>query len=516
MNAWDEIKKKTKATAMIVALSGLSAAQAQENASFVSETDDIRSEMASDAKRADIIRDNPETYLEIKNDIGKKITAQFKAPVSDDNKQITVDKTAVGPFPGFVVVDEMDTDFKKYRSNFKSPSSVIARDVREINTKDDLMQYDDMAHYNPSDKKIHQPKWIVSDELRDKLLALEPSWSSKLVLGDTPADIATFYHEKAHFFHDQRGQTDNMERQFQTPDMRVEKNYVTEKVAYTVQCLALANIWKNCKEVGIETIEIAGKKQPLSEIFSQIPELKDEIENHGFNPDSKESLSRVILTAAKSWDKDYFAHYTESQFTDEINDSGSSNIMNQIVAAREHEKILQDMTKNLDIGYGVKIDIPDNCISLMMPPKNFAQNLSSKHTSFSPSTDGLLAIDSYLDNLGLKNDKAKDQYIRQQYTNIVNRSPDADLKLKELMLNCCNKNNNMIYYTDNIQERNIDGIQTLSPDLGKTIYTISRLDELSSPSHKREKSLENAEHQSSTTKVLTSAEISQALQTQGR
>ena len=74
----------------------------------------------------------------------------------------------------------------------------------------------------------------------------------------------------------------------------------------------------------------------------------------------------------------------------------------------------------------------------------------------------------------------------------------------------------MIYYTDNIQERNIDGIQTLSPDLGKTIYTISRLDELSSSSHKREKSLENAEHQSSTTKVLTSAEISQALQTQGR
>ncbi len=274
MNAWDEIKKKTKATAMIVALSGLSAAQAQENASFVSETDDIRSEMASDAKRADIIRDNPETYLEIKNDIGKKITAQFKAPVSDVNKQITVDKTAVGPFPGFVVVDEMDTDFKKYRSNFKSPSSVIARDVREINTNEDLMQYDDMAHYNPSDGKIHQPKWIVSDELRDKLLALHPSWASKLVLGDTPADIATFYHEKTHFFHDQRGQTDNTERQFQTPDMMVEKNYVTEKVAYTVQCLTLAHIWKNCKDAGMETIEIAEKNSPFQKFSVNSPNFR--------------------------------------------------------------------------------------------------------------------------------------------------------------------------------------------------------------------------------------------------
>ena len=280
--------------------------------------------------------------------------------------------------------------------------------------------------------------------------------------------------------------------------------------------MSLANIWKQCKDAGMETIEINGEKQPISDIFSQIPELKAEIEQNGFDYNSKESLSRIINVASHSWDKDYLSAYTQSQFINDAQDCGSANIMNQIIAAREHKQILTDMTKNLDIGYGIKIDIPDNCCSLMMPAQNFAQNLTAKYTAFSPSTDGLLAIDDYLDSLNLKNDKAKDNYIRQQYENIVNRSPDADLKLNELMLNCCNSNNNMVYYTDNIQERNIGGIQTLSPDLGKTTYTVSRLDERDDLTQKREKSLENSDHKASKTKVLTSTEISQAFYHQGR
>lgn len=508
MATLDEMKRKTRTTAMMVALSGMTLAQAQDNA--VAEVDTIRSEMSLDARQADIVRENPRTYLDVKTNIEKKLSAQFNSPVLDINRQVPTEKTVIGPFPGFVATDELDTDFKKYKSNLKSINPEIVHDIREVTSKDDLFEYNGLAHFDPNDTKIYQPQWLISKELQEEIQKLSPSWTSNLLLGDIPANIATFYHEKAHSFHHIRGQTDVMLRNYQTPDMRVEKNFVTEKVAYTIQCLSLANIWKHCKDAGIETIELNQTKKNLSDILNPIPELKEEIEKNGFDYNSAASLSRVINIAAKSWDNDYLDTYTHSQFIDEARNAGSSNIMNQIIAAREHKQILIDMTKNLDIGYGVKIDIPDDCIPLIMPTKDFTQNLTSRYTSFSPSTDGLLAIDNYLNTLNIKSDKEKDKYIRKHYENIVNRSADADLKLKNLMLRCCNKNNNMIYYTDNIQERNIDGIQTISPDLGKNTYTISRLDERIDQVQKREKSIENSDHKSPKTKVLTLAEISSA------
>lgn len=219
---------------MMLALSGISVAQAQENSSFKSEAETFRSEMSLDAQRADIIRENPETYLDIKTDAEQKITGQFNSPVSDSNRQVPTDQTVIGPFPGFVAVDELNTDFEKYKPNFKSITPEIVQDIRQVNSRDDLSQYNGMAHFDPNDKKIHQPKWIISEELQNQLKSLSSSWTSKLLLGDIPANIAMFYHEKEHSFHDARGQTDVILRKYQTPDMRVEKNFVTEKVAYTI------------------------------------------------------------------------------------------------------------------------------------------------------------------------------------------------------------------------------------------------------------------------------------------
>ena len=173
------------------------------------------------------------------------------------------------------------------------------------------------------------------------------------------------------------------------------------------------------------------------------------------------------------------------------------------------------MTKNLDIGYGTKIDIPDDCVALMMPKKEITQQITASANSFSPCTDGLLAIDRYLEELGLKNDKDKDQYLKKQFANIVNRSDDADLKLKELMLACCNKDNNMIYYTDKLQVRNQGGIQTVSNDLGKTTYALSRMDERSDFANNQTKGKARTQKEENETKILTPADISRAFY-QGR
>ena len=87
-------------------------------------------------------------------------------PVADDNKKIAETETAIGPFPGFVIEEELDTDYKKYKSNFKSPKNEIERETRNVQTKEDY-NYDNMAFYDPSDKKVHMPKWNVSKEILD-------------------------------------------------------------------------------------------------------------------------------------------------------------------------------------------------------------------------------------------------------------------------------------------------------------------------------------------------------------
>lgn len=236
---------------------------------------------------------------------------------------------------------------------------------------------------------------------------------------------------------------------------------------------------------------------------------------NGFNPAFPEDIGRIARLASEHWDKEYLPGYSSEQFSDVARSGTSSNIVNSIIAAREQQQILKDMTKNLDIGYGTKIDIPDDCVALMMPKKEIIQQITASANSFSPSTDGLLAIDRYLEERGLKNDKDKDQYLKTQFANIVNRSDDADLKLKELMLACCNKDNNMIYYTDKLQVRNQGGIQTVSNDLGKTTYALSRMDERSDFANNQTKGKARTQKEENETKILTPADISRAFY-QGR
>lgn len=516
MATLEELKHKAKTTAMVAALSASSVAQAQGMDSSLSEKELTKTELKQDAQRASIICENPEIYLEIKEKTGQNLVNQLNSPVTEDSKKITEQETAIGPFPGIVIDIAFEKNVKKYKSDFKTPEREIEREIREVNSGEDMSAYDNMAYYDFTDKKVHMPIWSLSEEVKSQIkTAMPDTWAKKLMTGDVAAEIAAERHENAHFLHDTRGQTDLQKFSSQTSDMFVEKDYTTEKVAYAVQNLTLANIWKHCNDAGMKTIEIDGEQKPISEILSQTPGLKEEIEKNGFDPKSEESCSRIVKLASAHWDDYFLSGYSSGQFATAAQSGYSSNIMNQIKAARDQQKMLKDMTKNLDIGYNTKINIPDDCIDLMMPKKEITQKIVQKENDFSPSTEGLLAIDKYLDERGLKNDKEKDEYLKEQYKNIVNRSNDADLKLKELMLACGNKDSNMIYYTDNLQVKEQNGIQTVSNDLGKTTYVLNPMDQRKDLAQTNDKTFENTENKKET-KTLTVAEISAALQRQGR
>ena len=88
MATFDEIKEKAKTAAMVIALGSTPAMQAQEAHPNMPEKEAVRLEMKQDAKRADFICENPETYLKVKEDQGNRLVQQLQMPVADDNKKI--------------------------------------------------------------------------------------------------------------------------------------------------------------------------------------------------------------------------------------------------------------------------------------------------------------------------------------------------------------------------------------------------------------------------------------------
>lgn len=88
MATFDEIKEKAKTAAMVIALGSTPAMQAQESHPNMPEKEAVRLEMKQDAKRADFICENPETYLKVKEDQGNRLVQQLQMPVADDNKKL--------------------------------------------------------------------------------------------------------------------------------------------------------------------------------------------------------------------------------------------------------------------------------------------------------------------------------------------------------------------------------------------------------------------------------------------
>lgn len=100
MATFDEIKEKAKTAAMVIALGSTPAMQAQEAHPNMPEKEAVHLEMKQDAKRADFICENPETYLKVKEDQGNRLVQQLQMPVADDNKKIAENGNGHRSFSG--------------------------------------------------------------------------------------------------------------------------------------------------------------------------------------------------------------------------------------------------------------------------------------------------------------------------------------------------------------------------------------------------------------------------------
>lgn len=381
-------------------------------------------------------------------DDAKRINAQLSMPVTEDNRSLPINATAIGPFIGNTI------PYKAEESEEILNKPTIRQPIRVINTPGDIQQYSELADQNGDN--INMYDYQLSPELANKIKDRHNTVDAGYLTGNPAAKLSFYFHELAHYNREHKG-IDHISNG--NAETNLTLNYVDEKSAYVTQNIALVNIYNQCKNSGAEYFIYPDVKIKTDELLDMYPNLRECIEKNGSDLTDKNTLIAISKNAAKNWDELYFQSYQEIAFADDAIESNCS-LMEQIQAAKDGNKAMSEQLKDIDIGYGMHIDLPDECKSFIYPDKTWVKDfIIENKEGYHPSNEGLLAIDAYLESRGLKTNKAKDAYIREQHEKIVNRTADADAVLKDLMLNADMNpdNDRSIYYADNLLEKKENG-----------------------------------------------------------
>lgn len=93
-----------------------------------------------------------------------------------------------------------------------------------------------------------------------------------------------------------------------------------------------------------------------------------------------------------------------------------------------------------------------------------------------PSDEEIFAVNNYLEKKGITEDAAKDAYLKKAFTDIVNRSPEADTELKKILMGA----NGSVKYTDGLTASPVPGTPytTVTDTKGQT-YNVGTLETFS-------------------------------------
>lgn len=393
---------------------------------------------------------------------------QLGKPVDSNNVSLKLEQTVVGPFFAF----ETSANNKERETNAEKPT--VRRERLDVNTIEDLPR--DLAYQNGDN--IVMREFNLSDEMKEKLASIHNHAGAEYVKGNPAAELSTLQHELAHYNREHNG---SAHIDYANGETNFALNYVDEKSARVVETLSLVNVYNHCKEQNMAYFTYKDTTIKVDELLDVYPNLKETVEKHGSDLNNPETVTAIAKTVCEDWDKRARPIYEDKEFAEAAKESHAS-ISAQIQGVKDGEKAMAEQLKNLDIGYGMKIDLPDECKEFIYPSKeylhDYMMNSDVMDKGAHPSSEGLLAIDKHLEEKGITSAEDKDKYLKAQYEKIVNRAPDADLELKNLML-AAEMNPDRaktIAYTDGLIEKRQGDKVLVSGDNGKTYSELTDKD----------------------------------------
>lgn len=395
-----------------------------------------------------------------------ELSEQLNKPVEAQNKVGALDTTRVGPFIAInSIVDKMERETN-------APIPTIRSDKNQIDTEDDLKKIRELAYQNGDN--IVMRDFVLSSEIQEKYEHHHDA-GAEYLKGNPAAHIATYLHELAHYNRNNAGLG---HIDYANGETNLALNYVDEKSARVVETLAAVNIYNHCKAEGMDTFTYKDSTIKLDTLLDMYPNLKETIKKHGSDLTNPQTVTEIAKVAGEAWDQYTRPVFEEKEFIQASNEKHAF-FSAQIQGVKDGEQAMAAQLKNLDIGYGMKIDLPEECKEIIYPSKEYLHNYIIEHNGkmSHASNEGLLAIDKYLEGKGITSAVEKEAYLKKQYENIVNRAPDTDVQLKDLMLAAeMNPNRgNIIAYTDGLMEKRQGDMQLVSGDKGKTFAEVNQV-----------------------------------------
>lgn len=353
----------------------------------------------------------------------------------------------------------------KEKNKFRH-SDIKHVDVTLDNIAEGKAHFGLLAAYDPATGKViiqNYDKMAINKSMINN--PRELAYFNHNPISENGSSLHEFVHKK-HFLSDDAFSFGT------TPTNAAKADRLTETSAFAVEYLSAAHQYnqfiKAHKETG--STEAPGfqytdnegcvHNMPLEDMLDLYPGLKDVVTKYGFDLNDPQSTRRIVEVASKEWHNTYQKLYDEKQTPNrllgvnelykEYNASFSTRYHQALSEDVKHDASANKMLSNLYIGNNTFVDLT-HCRDLLDTlTTQDAENLTQNMLYNTPSKETILAVNSYLESKGMYSDKEKDEYLKKAFTNIVNRTPDADIELRKLLT----ADNPKVLYADGLSISN--------------------------------------------------------------
>ena len=448
------------------------ARRAEEQALLKQDLMEVSAQLNTEITQESFLTDFAESEKE-----SQQLEAQLNSPVS--NPTADIDKCHIGNWQGKWVMSP-DSEYSEIADVPERPRDILQRDDITIEEKEltteELKNGVVLGSYSRQNDELVVHNFTVSHETAEFIQentqqSITPEIAENK-LNNTLNQLMVIYHENLHKKHNIY---DGANILGDTPINAIRENRLTETAAKATEYLAIAQHYTLLKEQGVKNLEINGEIKPLESMLDLCPNLRETIEKNGFNINDPQSVRNVVKAASDYWHDEIKPLYTEQHAEAGKHTANEElSLATQLRITKEdpdkrYQETSERMMDNVYIGSNTYVNL-NHCRDLLdTMSKEEAQQIIEDHnitTPQRPSKETLMAVDKYLEQKGAHTDEEKQAMLEEAFIKIIDRAPDADKELKNLMLG----NNGSIRYSDGLIETRVpnSNLATISKENGKT------------------------------------------------